>query len=264
MYFNTKRKRAGHLLQGRYKAILVNANEYAKELSRYIHLNPVRAGIEKNPDEYEWSSCRYYTIKRKAPEWLQREFILRYFAKRLSIAMEKYRGFIESVMEREYKSPLSARLHSVILGSQAFVDEIKASFLKNRRSERELPDLNETPKKIGLAEIDKAEKIGVGPKNWVAVGMPVTRHPPHRSVHDGSPSYGSDLEYLASNRSHGRGWQLGAHQPICPTLLPGPESGQWASDRRSSWWVSFPPQTPQKITLPCAPASSVLCCHPTS
>jgi hypothetical protein len=39
----------------------------------------------------------------------------------------------------------------------------------------------------------------------VAVGMPVARHPPHRSVHDGSPSYGSYLEYLASNRSHGRG-----------------------------------------------------------
>jgi len=45
MYFNTKRKRSGHLFQGRYRGILVEADEYAKELSRYIHLNPVRAGI---------------------------------------------------------------------------------------------------------------------------------------------------------------------------------------------------------------------------
>jgi putative transposase len=46
-YFNTKRERPGHLFQGRYKAILVDADEYAKELSRYIHLNPVRAAIVK-------------------------------------------------------------------------------------------------------------------------------------------------------------------------------------------------------------------------
>ena len=44
-YFNVKRGRAGHLFQGRYRAILVQKDEYAKELSRYIHLNPVRAGI---------------------------------------------------------------------------------------------------------------------------------------------------------------------------------------------------------------------------
>src|SRR5664279_2859353 len=56
-YFNVKRKRAGHLFQGRYKAILVEADEYAKELSRYIHLNPVRVGIVANPEEYRWSSC---------------------------------------------------------------------------------------------------------------------------------------------------------------------------------------------------------------
>jgi putative transposase len=48
MYFNIKRKRFGHLFQGRYKAILVEADEYAEELSRYIHLNPVRANIKIN------------------------------------------------------------------------------------------------------------------------------------------------------------------------------------------------------------------------
>jgi len=55
-YFNTKRQRAGHLLQGRYKAILVEKDEYAQELSRYIHLNPVRAKMVEKPDQYEWSS----------------------------------------------------------------------------------------------------------------------------------------------------------------------------------------------------------------
>jgi REP element-mobilizing transposase RayT len=48
-YFNAKRVRSGHLFQGRYKAILTEADEYAKELSRYIHLNPVQAGMCANP-----------------------------------------------------------------------------------------------------------------------------------------------------------------------------------------------------------------------
>ena len=65
-YFNKKRDRAGHLFQGRYKAIVVEADEYAKELSRYIHLNPVRAGIVKMPEEYKWSNYCYYIHKRSA------------------------------------------------------------------------------------------------------------------------------------------------------------------------------------------------------
>ena len=55
-YFNVKRKRSGHLFQGRFKAILVQTVAYAAELSRYIHLNPVRAGMVEKPGDYLWSS----------------------------------------------------------------------------------------------------------------------------------------------------------------------------------------------------------------
>ena len=58
-YYNIKRKRAGHLFQGRYKSILVESDEYADELSRYIHLNPVRAKMVDSPGAYEWSSYHY-------------------------------------------------------------------------------------------------------------------------------------------------------------------------------------------------------------
>ncbi|MDY6972201.1 MAG: transposase, partial [Thermodesulfobacteriota bacterium] len=60
-YFNIKRKRSGHLFQGRYRAILVDIDEYAKHLCRYVDLNPVRAGLSEDPENYRWSSCRYYT-----------------------------------------------------------------------------------------------------------------------------------------------------------------------------------------------------------
>jgi hypothetical protein len=49
-YFNVKRKRAGHLFQGRYKTIIVEADAYALKLSRYMHLNPVRAGMVAKPE----------------------------------------------------------------------------------------------------------------------------------------------------------------------------------------------------------------------
>ena len=66
-YFNVKRKRAGHLFQGRYHAVLVEADAYALELSRYVHLNPVHAGIATRPEDHAWSSYAAYLDGRAAP-----------------------------------------------------------------------------------------------------------------------------------------------------------------------------------------------------
>ena len=73
-YFNTKHERSGHLFQGRYKAIVIDADEYAREVSRYIHLNPVRAGLIEKPEEYRWSSYQYYIFKSGAPPVAQERF----------------------------------------------------------------------------------------------------------------------------------------------------------------------------------------------
>ena len=78
-YFTVKRQRSGHLLQGRYKAVLVGADEYAKTLSRYIHLNPVGARMVEGPGEYPWSSYNDYVGAREAPVWLERGLVLASF-----------------------------------------------------------------------------------------------------------------------------------------------------------------------------------------
>ena len=57
-YFNRRHKRVGHLFQGRYKAFLIQRDRYALALLRYIHENPVKAGIVASPQEYRWSSDR--------------------------------------------------------------------------------------------------------------------------------------------------------------------------------------------------------------
>jgi hypothetical protein len=152
-YFNKKHERSGHLFHGRYKAILVEADEYAKELSRYIHLNPVRTAKVKTPEEFKWSSCQYYCINRKAPSWLQRDFILGYFDVKQISAMRKYRKFVHRLIGQDYKSPLYGVQHSVMLGSEGFIKDIKESFLQNRRIDRELPVFRETMARPKIEEI---------------------------------------------------------------------------------------------------------------
>ncbi len=68
--FNRLHRRHGHVLQGRYKSVLVDEEAYWFRLSAYIHLNPVRAGIVFVPEEYEWSSCRDYTRPHSRFKWL--------------------------------------------------------------------------------------------------------------------------------------------------------------------------------------------------
>jgi len=75
-YVNVKRKRSGHLFQGRYKALLVDIDEYAQELFRYIHLNPAEAGMVEKPEQYRWSSYGDYINVNKSSKWLCTEFIL--------------------------------------------------------------------------------------------------------------------------------------------------------------------------------------------
>ena len=153
-YFNVKRQRSGHLFQGRYNAILLDGDEYAQELSRYIHLNPVRAGIAENPEEFRWSSCQYYTIKRKAPKWLMRDFILGYFGDEPAPARKQYQAFVRSAMDQDYENPLAKRTHSVILGSAQFVAEIKDRFLENKKQDRDLPALREFSSRLDLERIE--------------------------------------------------------------------------------------------------------------
>jgi REP element-mobilizing transposase RayT len=152
-YFNVKRARAGHLFQGRYKGILVEMDEYAKELSRYIHLNPVRAKLVQTPEKYEWSSYHFYIGEKKAPGWLHRDFILGYFGNKVSVAQLGYKEFVSSLVGREYDSPLKEAIASVLLGSQDFIQFIKDTYLTDKKPVRDLPALRQLGQGITLQDI---------------------------------------------------------------------------------------------------------------
>src|SRR4030066_1214400 len=95
IYYNVKRRRSGYLFQGRYRALLVEMESYCQELSRYIHLNPLRAGLVEAVEDYTWSSYPAYVGLRRKPSWLETSLILSYFSQEQRVAERKYGGFGE-------------------------------------------------------------------------------------------------------------------------------------------------------------------------
>ncbi len=161
-YFNVKRKRSGHLFQGRYKAILVDADHYALELTRYIHLNPVRVGLVDAPGKYRWSSYQEYTGNREAATWLKRDFILGFFVNGKAQGAEKYRLFVEEALGKEQKSPLMDSIASTILGHPEFVESIQAQYVDQIKADRNLPALRDQRGKVGPDQIIAAVQAVLG------------------------------------------------------------------------------------------------------
>ena len=140
-YFNAKTERVGHLFQGRYRAILVEKDSYALELSRYIHLNPVRADLVKEPSQYPWSSYLAYVEGEGRWGWLEREFILGQLSSNEREARRKYRLFVMDGVVKSLEDPLRKVVASTLLGTERFVEGVREKFIKKATSHRDLPAL---------------------------------------------------------------------------------------------------------------------------
>lgn len=102
-YFNKKYKRVGPLFQGRYKAVLIDKEEYLLHLSRYIHIN-IKELLDKNQllSSYQWSSYPAY-VKGLSINWLRKDYILYYFKKSNGFSFSSYQGFVEGYEETSEK-----------------------------------------------------------------------------------------------------------------------------------------------------------------
>ncbi|KAB8061115.1 transposase [Janthinobacterium violaceinigrum] len=118
-HFNRRHKHVGHVLQGRYKAILVQKENYLLELARYIVLNPVRAHMVVSPDTWPWSSHRYFLDDAAPPCWLARDWLLSQFGATRDEAVPAYCRFVAAGIGEA--SPLSRICHQILLGDEAFV-----------------------------------------------------------------------------------------------------------------------------------------------
>lgn len=138
VYYNKKQKRVGPLLQGRYKAILVDKEPYLLELSRYIHLNPARAKVVLKAEEYQWSSYKDYLGIRQE-RWININY--EWAKERLGkYWRERYKDFVEEGIDES--SPLEKVKAGMLLGSEAFVDNIKGK-ISRQGAKTEVPSFKE-------------------------------------------------------------------------------------------------------------------------
>lgn len=151
-YLSRKRKKSGHLLQGRPKVLLIDKDSYALELSRYIHLNPVKARIVEFPEEYGWSSYVYYHKRISCPSHMETSFLLGQLDSQERVARREMKQFVEAGRTGHLPDPFKDVRGGVILGDASFVQWVQKKFLNRRGKDRDLPGLKEL-KRLDLSTL---------------------------------------------------------------------------------------------------------------
>jgi REP element-mobilizing transposase RayT len=134
--FNRQHQRVGHLLQGRYKAILVERDSYLLELCRYVVLNPIRARMVKHIERYPWSSYPASMGMTACPGWLSTDWLLGHFDQRRSVARKHYAEFVAQGIG--LASPWAAVQGQVLLGAETFAEKMRP-LLEGKKELTEIP-----------------------------------------------------------------------------------------------------------------------------
>ena len=215
VWFNRRHGRSGHLFQGRFKSVVVDPNQWGLELSRYVHLNPVRVGrmglgktnrqnqrvgASSSPEarvvkeriarlrRYRWSSYRAYVGLAKRPEWLECDRVLGLGGGRKEERQQKYREYVESaVREGLEKSPWEALEDQVVLGGQEFLQKLRAHVTGNAREQR-------GAKRLGQARPKLEEVIA---------GLEKVKGQPWAEIRDRHGDDGRDLVLYVGRRACG-------------------------------------------------------------
>jgi putative transposase len=149
--FNRQHQRCGHLLQGRYHAVIVDDHSYLLEVIRYVLLNPVRAGLVSTAAHWPWSSYLSTTGESATPLWLAASDVLTNFSNDTRKALSAFRAFVNAGICAT--SPWSALSQEIYLGDAAFIERIQARMLDERRRDTEIPRPQRLQRTDSLAEI---------------------------------------------------------------------------------------------------------------
>jgi len=147
-WFNRRHRRSGHLYQGRYHSFLIDADNYFKEVSRYLHLNPVKITQASSKDvaarrkalrAYAWSSFPGYASPRARKSFLRVEEILDCFGGDTARGRRGYARYVEQGLSTDYVNPLELGKGHGIVGDADFVDAIRERYLSRGADTREIP-----------------------------------------------------------------------------------------------------------------------------
>jgi len=136
--FNKRYGQVGHLFQGRYRAILCDQDTYLLELVRYIHLNPVRAGVVKDPEEYLWTSHLSYLTKGKE-NLVDTDLVLEQFGGSQLVARRKYREFMLEGLDGGHEKKFYEVKDQRYLGEAEFINRIEDEQKSAERVIYEIP-----------------------------------------------------------------------------------------------------------------------------
>jgi putative transposase len=186
VWFNRRHDRSGHLFQGRFKSVILDAEAWGLSLSRYVHLNPVHTdqfGLDKHrqqgirmgfagmPDaqlvherilelrQYRWSSFRAYAGLEKAPAWLECRSVIHLGGGDQDDGARHYREYVEAELrEGRAKRPWDELKEQVVLGSREFLSGLKEALGGDEREQRGVRRLLEERPRL-TAVIQCVEKL---------------------------------------------------------------------------------------------------------
>lgn len=151
--YNRLHRTDGPLFRGRFKAIVIDADTYLAAVSRYIHLNPVTAGVVRRAEHYPWSSYPAYLGDASQPEWLYLQPTLGLFGERG--ARTRYRAFVEQGVDEEMRTFYSKGRLSPVMGGEDFHQGL-ARLRKTKRADPEIPDAKRLRPRPSLTAIAEA------------------------------------------------------------------------------------------------------------
>ena len=132
-YYNRKYNVDGPLFRGRYKCILVDSDSYLLELVRYIHRNPLKAGLVEDLNDYDWSSHKPYLSNAKKWEWLYKGYVLKIFSEDRVEAKKKYLEFVLKETPEEIDRIFGGQKWPSVIGSDDFIARLKKRFFNKKR-----------------------------------------------------------------------------------------------------------------------------------
>jgi putative transposase len=147
--FNHRQGRSGHLFQGRYKAILIQKESHLLEVSRYIVLNPVRAGFVKDPKDWPWCSYLATAGIKKPHPCLTRNWILKQLSEDMEKAGKQYRDF---VLQGSGKKTIWTEVKGqILLGGANFVEHL----MEHLRGHEKIPEIPKGQRFLSRPELGK-------------------------------------------------------------------------------------------------------------
>lgn len=135
MYFNKRHGRSGHLFEQRYKAMLVDRDNYLLQVSRYIHLNAVSAQLAGRPQDFRWSSYGAY-LNEKGMLGLKTETVLGQMSGSRGRQLQQYREYVEGRRGKRFRNPAPQVRQQSYVGDEDFVEAIQKLATRSAATER--------------------------------------------------------------------------------------------------------------------------------